>query len=428
MHNVRHSLRFSLAITFFLFGASISLLLSIGLSFAAHNLGERLMDETLSAEIDDYLLRRTHNPQALLPRTISVRGFALERGSVTEDVPPDLLKLTPGKHELTLDDIPYRVAVVDKGNQRYFMMFNEIQQRHRERQFLVYLVIGAIIATLISAVIGWFLAGKVVAPVAELARRVSAARPEDEVHDVANGFADNEIGKLARVFDGYLSRMRAFIDRERAFTLDVSHELRTPLAIVQGVVELMENDNTLSDKHQERIARVGRANREMTDITSALLLMARERTSAESTIQSCDVWKLIEDTVESHRYLLNAKTTVELACISRLHIEAERILLGIVVANLIRNAFAYTDSGKVSIALRDDTLSVTDTGPGIPEEEIGKIFQRQFKGSGSTGSGIGLSLVKRICDRYGWEAVIESSLGHGTSARLIFAKSFIPII
>ena len=423
MRNVRHSLRFRLATTFFLFGALISLLLSMGLSFAAHNLGERLMDETLSAEIDGYISRRARNPHALLPATISVRGFIHAQGNSPEGIPPDLLKLAPGRHELTLDDAPYRVAVIDKDNERYFMLFNEMQQRHRERQFLIYLVIGAFITTLISAGIGWFLAGRVVAPVAELARRVSAAKPEDEVHDVANGFADNEIGKLARVFDGYLKRMRAFIERERAFTLDVSHELRTPLAIVQGVVELMEDDKTLNDKHQERVARVGRANREMTDITSALLLMAREKTLAEPVVQSCDIWKLVEDTVAAHRYLLNENTIVELDCLSRPSIEAERILLGIVVANLIRNAFAYTNSGKVSIMLNDGTLTVTDTGPGILKEEIGKIFQRKYKGSSSTGSGIGLSLVKRICDQYGWQANIESAVGQGTTARLIFAES-----
>ncbi|MBI3479927.1 MAG: HAMP domain-containing histidine kinase [Nitrosomonadales bacterium] len=422
MRNIRHSLRFRLAITFAVFGALIGLLLSMGLSFAAHKLGERLMDETLSAEIEDFLSRRAHNPHALLPATISVRGFVHMRDNVSEDIPPGLLRLASGRYELTLDDVPYRVAVVDKNGERYFMLFNETQQRHREQQFLIYLIIGAVVTTLISAVIGWILAGRVVAPVAELARRVSAAKPEDEVHDVANGFADNEIGKLARVFDGYLTRMRSFIDRERAFTLDVSHELRTPLAIVQGVVELMEDDQTLDDRHQERVARVRRANREMTDITSALLLMAREKVLTEPAVKSCDVWKLVEDTVEAHRYLLNDKTLVELVCKSCPYIEAERVLLGIVVANLIRNAFAYTDSGKVTVLLDDNTLTVMDTGPGIAKEEIGKIFQRQYKGSGSTGSGIGLSLVKRICDQYGWRAIVESTVGQGTTARLIFSS------
>lgn len=423
MSDIRHSLRFRLATTFFLFGASISLLLSIGLSFAAHTLGERLMDETLSAEIDDYIARHAYNPRALLPATISVRGFVSARDEPSADIPADLLKLAPGKHELTLDDTPYRVAVFDNGDERYFMLFNEIQQRHREQEFLVYLVVGALISTLISAGIGWFLAGRVIAPVAELARRVNAAKPEDEVHDVARGFADNEIGQLASVFDGYLTRMRSFIERERAFTLDVSHELRTPLAIVQGVVELMEDDELLGEKQRERLARVGRANREMTGITSALLLMAREKTLGEQAMQSCDVRKLVEDTIEAHRYLLHENTTVALDYVSQPHIEAEPILLGIVVANLIRNAFAYTDSGTVSITLDSNMLTVSDTGRGIPDEEIGKIFQRQFKGSGSTGAGIGLSLVKRICDRYGWEAIIESRVGQGTSASLIFAKS-----
>lgn len=423
MRNVRHSLRFRLAATFALYGALVSLLLSAGLSITAHTLGKRLMDETLIAEIDDFISRRANNPLARLPASVSIRGFLHVPGNIAENISPELLQLAPGKHELTLDDTPYRVDVVDKGNERYFMLFNEVQQHNREQQFLLYLIAGALITTLVSAGIGWLLAGRVVAPLAELARRVSAARPEDDVHDVANGFTDDEIGKLARVFDGYLTRMRAFIDRERAFTLDVSHELRTPLAIVQGVVELMEDDKLLDGKQQQRIARIARATREMTGITSALLLMAREKTTAEPVIQSCDVSKLVGDTIDAHRHLLNAQTTVELACTNQPSIEAEPVLLGIVVANLIRNAFAYTESGTVSILLNDDTLTVSDTGPGIPEEEIGKIFQRQFKGAGSTGSGIGLSLVKRICDQYGWQAVIESTVGRGTTARLIFAPS-----
>jgi signal transduction histidine kinase len=63
---------------------------------------------------------------------------------------------------------------------------------------------------------------------------------------------------------------------------------------------------------------------------------------------------------------------------------------------------------------------VTDTGSGIQEEEIDKVFERHFKGSASTGTGIGLSLVKRICDRYDWQAEIASSAGQGTTIRLVF--------
>jgi signal transduction histidine kinase len=93
-----------------------------------------------------------------------------------------------------------------------------------------------------------------------------------------------------------------------------------------------------------------------------------------------------------------------------------------VVSNLIRNAFTFTSSGSVTITVDDNSITVKDTGTGIRSEEIGKVFQKHFKGTGSPGSGIGLSLVKRICDRYEWEIILISTEGQGTSAQLIFAK------
>ncbi len=423
MFSIHHSFRFRLALTFAFFGAMVSLILSLGLSFTAHNLGDRLIDETLRAEIDDYISRRARNPNSLPPATVSIQGYIFLPGQSKTESPPELHDLTPGKYQLTLNSIPYRVAVVDKGDARYVMMFNEIRQRQRESTFLTYLVSGALIMTMLSAWIGWWLAGRVVAPIAELGMRVSLAKPEDNTLDIARGFEPDEIGKLADVFGGYLKRMRAFINRERAFTSDVSHELRTPLAIVLGVVELMEEDSQLQEKQQERIARIGRATRGMIDMTTALLLMGREANSDEPVIQKCDVCDIVSHIIDMHRHLLRAQTTVKLLCPSHPHIEAERTLFGIVVANLVRNAFTYTPSGSVTITVEDNSLTVTDTGSGIHSEEIGKVFQRHFKGSGSTGSGIGLSLVKRICDKYGWETIIESTEGVGTSAQLIFIRA-----
>jgi signal transduction histidine kinase len=422
MNNLRHSLRFKLALTFATFGAMVSLLLSLGLSFAAHNLGEHLMDETLRAEIDDYISRRTRNPSSLPPATLSIQGYVLSQGQSNESIPLELLSLNNGEYQLTLNETPYRVAVEDKNGERYFMLFNEKRQRNREDSFRVYLMTGALIMVLLSAWVGWWLAGRVVAPVAELARRVSQASPEGDAEAVSRGFPDDEIGQLAHVFAAYLKRMRAFIDRERDFTSDVSHELRTPLAIMQGVVELIEDDPLLNEKQRERIARITRANREMINLTTALLLMSRENTN-EALMLDCDMCEVVSASIEMHRHLLSEQTSVSLACHSHPHVAAERTLLSIVVANLIRNAFSHTPSGSVAITVEDNSLTVSDTGTGIRGEEIGKVFQRHFKGSGSTGSGIGLSLVKRICDRYGWETIIDSSEGHGTSAQLIYLRT-----
>lgn len=423
MISVRHSFRFRLALTFAVFGAMVSLLLSAGLTFTAQNLSQRLIDETLSAEIDDYISRRTRNPSSLPPATLSIRGYVFKPDTETSEIPAELSELKPGKYQLSVTDIPYRVAVVDVAAERYVMMFNEVRQRRREATFLNYLVAGAFTMTLLSAWIGWWLAGRVVAPIAELRLRVNKAKPEDNMQDISAGFAADEIGKLAEVFAAYLKRMRAFIDRERAFTSDVSHELRTPLAIVHGVVELLEEDAGLTARQQDRVARIRRATRGMIDTTSALLLMGREASNDEPMMQKCDVCDIVRHLIEMHRHLLSQHTAVHVVCQGYPHIEAERTLLEIVLSNLIRNAFIYTPSGSVTISVKDDALTVTDTGAGIHHEEIGKVFQRHFRGAGSTGSGIGLSLVKRICERYGWETLIESEPGKGTDATLVYRKS-----
>jgi signal transduction histidine kinase len=420
--DIGKSLHLRLAATFALFGALVSLLLSVGVFLTAQHTSERLMDETLRAELDDYLARRARNPASLPPATISIRGFVYIPGRYQADIPRAVLELPVGKHQLMMDGIPYRISVVDQGSERYVMMFNEVRQRRREEEFLIYLVAGTLAMALLSAAIGWWLAGRVVAPLAELARLIGTARPEQTMAGPAVEFANDEIGKLASgVFGEYVKRIRAFISREQAFTTDVSHELRTPLSVVQGVVELMEEDRRLDEQQHKRIDRIRRSVDSMVDLTTALLVMAREDSLHEPLTAPCDVCEVVREVVETHRHLLSAKTSVRFTCNDHPKLAVESTLLKIVVANLVRNAFVHTDSGTVTLVVDGDGVTVADTGKGIPEDEIDKVFQRHFKGANSAGSGIGLSLVKRICSRYGWETVIQSAPGQGTSARLIYS-------
>ena len=419
----RHSLRLRLAATFAVFGMLVSLLLSGGVFVAAQHTSDRLIDETLRAELDDYLSRRARNPASLPPATISIRGYAFAPGDDNAEVPRPVLDLPVGKHQLLMAGVPYRVSAVDQGPIRYVMMFNEARQRQREERFFIFLAGGILVMALVSAALGWWLAGRVVAPMAELARLISANQAEPHGGAAAE-FADDEIGKLASgVFGEYVRRMHAFISRERSFTTDVSHELRTPLSIVRGVVELMEDDPHLDELERGRVDRIRRAVDGMIDITSALLVMAREDSLREPPAVPCDVADVVRDVVDAHRHLVSSQTTVQLDCRSCPRLLVEATLLKIVVANLVLNAFAHSDAGTVVVVVDDTGVAVNDTGRGIGGEALGKVFKKYFKGADSTGAGIGLSLVKRICDRYGWEIVIDSSVGCGTSARLIYAAS-----
>jgi signal transduction histidine kinase len=92
-----------------------------------------------------------------------------------------------------------------------------------------------------------------------------------------------------------------------------------------------------------------------------------------------------------------------------------------VIGNLLRNAFAYTDRGKIRVLLDGGSLTVTDTGIGIDAKDLPRVFERYYHSQRSHGAGIGLSLVKRICERYGWTITIDSEPGFGTASHLEFA-------
>jgi signal transduction histidine kinase len=121
------------------------------------------------------------------------------------------------------------------------------------------------------------------------------------------------------------------------------------------------------------------------------------------------------------RSLLSGKPVdVQLDIAGNPNLGVDASLLGIVVANLVRNSFNYTDRGHVCVILDSDCLTVADTGQGIPVEALDKVFQRLYRGADSQGAGIGLSLVKKICDRYGWTIRLQSQPGIGTTAHLRF--------
>jgi signal transduction histidine kinase len=417
----RTSLRWRVTFVLAGFGAAVSLLLAVALYLSVHDSGEWLMDEALRAEMADYMARRARNPHALPPATLSLRGYVASFAEPNYDVPEALRALPRDEHEIQLGEGRYRVAVLERNGVRYFMLFNEAQQRAREQHLLAYLAGSVLVMTLVTAVGGFWLAGRVIAPVTELARQVASAEPGQPPQLIAADASDDEVGELARVFDRYLQRLGAFMDRERAFTADVSHELRTPLAVIQGAVEVLQVDGALSESQRARLGRIERAAADMAELIRALLLMAREEADDTRAEEQCDAAAVLRECVEKHRHLAKGRgTQIELEIASSPNLPAEPTLLAVVVGNLIRNAFAYTESGRVSIRLEAQRLTVADTGIGIRSEDLGRVFQRYYKGSASHGSGIGLSLVKRICDRYGWEIAIESREGEGTSARLVF--------
>ncbi|HRK77469.1 MAG TPA: HAMP domain-containing sensor histidine kinase [Thiobacillus sp.] len=415
-----HSLRARVALYFAAFGALLSVVMAVMVYQSAHDLSVRLVDETLTAELDDYIARRGRNPLSLPPATVTLQGYVREAGE-TDGVPDYLARLPPGRHEVRVGTLFYRAAVLDRDNARYYLLYDISLKLKREQRFAQQLSIVAVAMTLLSALLGRFLSGAAVAPVADLAARVRHRRPEDWDQPLAEHFHDREIEELAGVFDRQLSRMRAFMERERAFGADMSHELRTALAVILSATEVLLDDDTLSDKQKARVQRIERAARDMAELGTALLLMAREDHAQPGG--GCQVAAVIDEAVEKQRHLLGSKpVAVDVQTDPALVVSADCGLVDILVSNLVRNAFSYTAAGSVTLHQDSRSLVISDTGRGLPADAVDQAFLRHFRDIASTGAGIGLSLVKQICDRYGWQVRLESGERQGTTVTVVFTR------
>ncbi len=418
----KRSLRNRVAVTLALFGGVISLVLAVTIHLASQDLERRLIDETLTAELDDYVARRTRNPQSLPERTATIRAFVYTPGSAIAEVPTVVTELTPGRHALLLDGIPYRAAVRQVGKTHFAVLYDVSALKRRERGFLLLLAGSVLMIIVVSAFAGRWLAGRTIAPVTELVQRVAERKPEaDPPPPLANAFPWQEVQQLAADFDGYLQRLHDFIERERLFTGDVSHELRTPLTVIKGATELLLSDPDLDPHVQLRVARIGRAVAEMGEISGALLALAREDDNTPIHPGECDAEAVARELIERYQTLLRGKDLkLSLKVDAKPRVDAGHAVLAMVLGNLLRNALSFTESGEICVRLMADAIHVEDSGQGVDETMLQQLFRPYVRGHNSQGAGLGLSLVQRLCERQGWKISLANRPAGGAVAVLGF--------
>ncbi|WP_057957106.1 sensor histidine kinase [endosymbiont of Ridgeia piscesae] len=414
----RASLRYRVALAFTLLGMLVSVGLAGSLYLLAIDMEARLIAETLSAELEDYMVRFEADPRALPPASTMIHTYVFLPDMM--GVPEVLRELPAGLHQVHMEGKEYYAEVRLNDERHFIVLYDAEQIRHRENQFELFLGIGMLVMTLASALLGFWLARRVISPVRELAARVSMLCPEAHGAPLAGDFPHDEVGTLASEFDAYLQRLAAFIEREQSFTADVSHELRTPLAVIEGAVDVLLEDPGMDAARRSRVERIARSAHDMSELVTVLLLLAREERGDRVAEYDCAVGEMLQQVVEEHRHLLQRKSLeIKLDIQAQMSLSVACPMLRVVLANLIRNAIAYTDRGQVHVSLDGAGISVKDTGIGISEEQMQRIFDRYYTGP-TGGEGIGLSLVKRICRRYGWSIDIESHEGLGTIFRLSF--------
>ncbi|MBK8069436.1 MAG: HAMP domain-containing histidine kinase [Rhodanobacteraceae bacterium] len=227
---------------------------------------------------------------------------------------------------------------------------------------------------------------------------------------------------LAEAIYGFGKRIGEFVERERIFTRDASHELRTPLTVIKMASEVLISDGQLDDYGMRNAQRIAAAARDMESLIEAFLLMARE---AENALPADDfaVNSVVHDEIERAEALVGDKPIkLELVERAQFRLHAPSKVVAVLIGNLIRNAVAYTDQGHVRVTVELGMVTVEDTGVGMSAEDLKQIFQPFFRAKHGRrgGHGVGLTIVKRLSDRFQWPIEFESEPGKGTTVRVRF--------
>ena len=405
---------------------------------AAFTIEEVLIKQALAQEAQHFWDGRARRPGFPVPDTRNLTGY-LAVGGDDDAFPAALRGLAPGYHRLSSASDLTVAYVEQRGDRRLALVFDGEQVRELSVYFGL-VPLGLVLTLLyLAAWLAYRAARRAVSPLEWLAREVHNLDPE---RPDPNAFAaeripgrpDSEVVDLADALARLARRVNEFLERERLFTRDASHELRSPLTVIRLAADMLLSEQELDRPARNSVLRIKRAAHDMEELTDAFLLLARD---SDQGLAMEPVWvnDVVAEEVERARLLARGRPlTVRLDEECRMQVVSSAQVLSVMVGNLLRNAVAYTDEGEVCARIGRGFVEIRDSGPGIPDEHVDKVFRPFYRAGAAArepspaprpaadspgrrprgGHGVGLTIVKRFSDRFGWPVRIDSTPGEGT--------------
>jgi signal transduction histidine kinase len=421
-----HSLRFRIVITFCLFGTILCTLYGLWMVLTMTEMEDELFYHQLQLEIDHFVLNYQHDTPIPEPRYPYIKFF-LGTDGMTDFEKEFVKDRGDGFYEYNEKDIHIAVKTLPNFGNTLYLIYEvgslEIHGQLQKKR-IIYLLVGLLLVAIVGVVLGVLTSRKIIAPIIQLADHVQKAGLEKIPEDLSKRFYSDEVGVLAHTFEQSMKRIEAFIEREKLFTRDASHELRTPITVIRGAVEVIQQGLGKGDDSIVRpLQRIEKAAKDMKNTVESFLWLARGEEPIDPG-QTCDVATIVKETMEWHQNEVEARQiTLDLVCQANPSIIAPPHIAQVLFSNLLRNAISFTPSGTITVRIEQNHVEVSDTGEGIHEDQLNRITKPYERSRRSSGFGLGLDIVQRLCDRFGWGLEIESRVGRGTTVRWVLTPS-----
>lgn len=410
-------------------------------NFSSQGLIEhRYWGDLLRSVSADHAARVRAGEADTLPQTGLVRSWYIAPGQRATSAPSYLADLAPGYYSTengfrnftALDSFEghgsFHAAVVALPPGRLITALDIGEIEDQQNRTSLWSIVWALsFMLMIGAVIAW-LHTNLVRPVRDLAHRMQAIDPRDSSARLPTTYLREEIQVIAQASNVHLERVGQFIERERSLLDQASHEFRTPIAVIAGAVDVLQQ-MPLPDTSRPALARIEHAVEGLSETMVALLYLAREPKPGDEPADVTALHECLPGVVRDHEHLLRGRSTqLRIGALPPTYLAAPEAMVRIAVSNLVRNAIEHTEAGAIDVTLADGVIAVVDSGSGFDPVEAARRYRDSLRqATPPRGQGLGLFLIGRICDRFGWKLDIDAGSVAGTRARLDVSASVIPL-
>lgn len=297
------------------------------------------------------------------------------------------------------------------------------------RNILLILYPGILISLFLSM---RYLAGKSINPIKEIIHKTNQISQRNLNQRVPVVEPNDEIAQLSIAINELLSRLEQALTREKQFTSDASHELRTPLAILRGTLEVLIRKPRTSEEYVEKIKTSLESIDRMSAMIDQLLSLARVGMGEKTVEEEIELIAFCRDISDEHAQVSGRNVLFGTNLSTPVFLKINERSLQMILSNLLQNAIKYSTPKsmvKVQVGINDSApfIQVSDQGAGINQDLLGEIFNPFYRaeevlGKGISGSGLGLTIVKKLATESGLEVAVESELGRGSTFTIHFKK------